>query len=125
MTTYLGRTHNTPIAAADVDVVDVAPETGEVEFTTKEFQAVCPVTGQPDVYDLTIRFVPDGRSLESKSLKLYLWSFRDRGMYAEDIAATVARDLAAVLDRAVQVRAVQRPRGGLTLTASALINPPA
>ncbi|MFH8805199.1 preQ(1) synthase [Streptomyces sp. NPDC017936] len=125
MTRYLGRSHTAPIDAADVDVVDVHPETGDVEFATEEFQAVCPVTGQPDVYALTIRFVPDGRSLESKSLKLYLWSFRDRGLYAEDIAATIARDLSGVLGRAVQVRAVQRPRGGLTLTASALVGPPA
>lgn len=119
MTSYLGKTHTKPITADGLDIVDIDPGVSGVKFATSEFQALCPVTGQPDIYDLTIQFTPGGRSVESKSLKLYLWSFRDQGIYAENIAAVIARDLSGVLGRIVVVRAIQQVRGGLTLTASA------
>ena len=88
-------------------------------YTTKALNALCPVTGQPDQYELTITYTPDGRTIESKSLKLYLWSFRDQGVYAENLAARIARDLGKALGRTVSVELIQQVRGGLVLKASA------
>jgi NADPH-dependent 7-cyano-7-deazaguanine reductase QueF len=77
----------------------------DVVFVTEELAAVCPVTHQPDTYGATISYTGHF-TLESKALKHYLWSFRDRPISAEGLAATIAADLSTVLGR-----------GGLTLTA--------
>ena len=53
-----------------------------VRFTTDELTSVCPITGQPDLYDLLVEYEPAGRCIESKSLKHYLWRFRDRPAFA-------------------------------------------
>lgn len=121
MTKVLGEQISRPIAADELDVVDdVDLCVQEVVYTTKELNALCPVTGQPDQYELTITYTPEGRTIESKSLKLYLWSFRDQGVYAENLAATIARDLGkALLGRAVSVELTQQVRGGLVLKATA------
>lgn len=120
MTKVLGEKVSHPIGATDLDVVDTIDAcVAEVVYTTKELNALCPVTGQPDQYELKIAYTPDGRTLESKSLKLYLWSFRDRGIYAENLAATIARDLGTALSRSVFVDVTQQVRGGLVLQASA------
>lgn len=120
MTKVLGEQISRPIAADELDVVDgVDLCVQEVVYTTKELNALCPVTGQPDQYELTITYTPDGRTIESKSLKLYLWSFRDQGVYAENLAARIARDLGKALGRTVSVELTQQVRGGLVLKASA------
>lgn len=120
MTKVLGEQVSHPITAADLDVVDTIDRcVREVVYTTKELNALCPVTGQPDQYELTISYMPNGKTIESKSLKLYLWSFRDQGIYAENLAATIARDLGKALDRAVMAELTQQVRGGLTLKATA------
>lgn len=120
MTKVLGEQISRPIAADELDVVDgVDLCVQEVVYTTKELNALCPVTGQPDQYELTITYTPDGRTIESKSLKLYLWSFRDQGVYAENLAARIARDLGKALGRTVSVELIQQVRGGLVLKASA------
>lgn len=62
-----------------------SPHPFEVVFTTEEFTCLCPLTGQPDFAHLTLRYQPNKRCLESKSLKLYLWSFRDRGAFHEAV----------------------------------------
>lgn len=87
-----------------------------VRFRTDELTSVCPVTQQPDLSSLTIEYVPAERCIESKSLKLYLWSFRDRAVFAESLAVEIATE---VMDTAqperVTVTLTQRPRGGIEL----------
>ena len=56
-----------------------------VRFAAPEFTSLCPVTGQPDFATITIRYIPDALCVELKSLKLYLWSFRDEGHFHEDV----------------------------------------
>ena len=65
----------------------------EIVFTTEEFTCLCPLTGQPDFAHLTIRYQPDQLCVESKSLKLYLWSFRDRGAFHEAVTNQILDDL--------------------------------
>lgn len=120
MTKVLGEQVSRPIGADELDVVDdIDLCVQEVVYTTKELNALCPVTGQPDQYELSITYTPEGRTIESKSLKLYLWSFRERGVYAENLAATIARDLGTALDRPVSAELTQQVRGGLVLRTTA------
>lgn len=93
-----------------------------VKFTSNELTSHCPVTGQPDFYHLEIEYQPDRLCVESKSLKLYLWSFRDERMFAETLAGIIAQDMVAALDPiACKVTLMQSVRGGLELTAVAEI----
>jgi 7-cyano-7-deazaguanine reductase len=64
-----------------------------VEFSTNELRALCPIAGQPDFYEPTLSYHPGVFLIESKSLKFYLWGFRGRGIFAEDLAATLLEDL--------------------------------
>ena len=89
----------------------------EVRFTTSEVTSLCPITGQPDFYRVNITYIPDRRCLESKSLKLYLLSFRQTGMFAETMANRILDDLVEVCSpRWMQVESVMNPRGGIGLT---------
>lgn len=69
----------------------------EIVFTTEEFTCLCPMTGQPDFAHLTIRYQPDQLCVESKSLKLYLWSFRDTGAFHEAVTNQILDDLVKAL----------------------------
>jgi 7-cyano-7-deazaguanine reductase len=96
------------------------PGVSHVEMRSDELTAVCPVTGQPDLYTVAIEFRPQAHCLESKSLKLYLNGFRDQGVFCEALAVTVRDDVAAALGLGhddVHVTLVQKPRGGITITA--------
>jgi 7-cyano-7-deazaguanine reductase len=98
------------------------PGVDAVEMTSAELTAMCPVTGQADFYEVRIAYTPQGLCLESKSLKIYLSRFRDEGVFAEALAVRIRDDVAAALelDRgAVTVTLTQRPRGGITITATA------
>jgi 7-cyano-7-deazaguanine reductase len=87
-----------------------------VELTTDELTAICPVTGQPDFYDLKLSYRPKERLLESKAMKLYLWGFRNEGAFAEDLAATLLADLVAACEPVeMTVDLTQRVRGGLQI----------
>jgi 7-cyano-7-deazaguanine reductase len=91
-----------------------------VELKTQEFTCVCPMTGQPDFANLTIRYIPDQRIVESKSLKLYLWSFRDEGVFHEHLTNVILDDLVAALDpRWCEVVADFWVRGGIGITVRA------
>lgn len=93
--------------------------TTEVTFSTSECTSMCPITGQPDFQKVTITYTPDGRCLESKSLKLYLQTFRNEGMFCEALAATIARDVARAIQPAwIRVTVEQNPRGGIALKAA-------
>jgi 7-cyano-7-deazaguanine reductase len=91
-----------------------------VRFSSDELSSVCPVTGQPDLSHVVIEYVPDRRCVESKSLKLFLWSFRDRPIFAEALAVAIADEVMdSALPTRVTVTLVQRPRGGITVEAVA------
>jgi 7-cyano-7-deazaguanine reductase len=114
----LGRETRGPIEAEQLDTMpwNHADTDAVVEFSTDELTAICPVTGQPDFYELKLSYRPGSRLLESKAMKLYLWSFRDRGMFAEDMAATLLKDLVATCDPAqMTVDLTQKVRGGLKI----------
>ena len=87
----------------------------EVVFDCPEFTCLCPLTGQPDFAHFEIRYVPDLLCVELKSLKLYLWSYRDEGAFHEDVTNRVLNDLVDVLNpRYMEVDAKWFVRGGIT-----------
>jgi 7-cyano-7-deazaguanine reductase len=98
------------------------PGVARVEMRSDELTAVCPITGQPDMYTATIAFEPDALCLESKSLKLYLARFRNEGAFCEALAVQIRDDVAGTLElphERVHVTLEQKARGGITITASA------
>ena len=87
-----------------------------VRFAAPEFTSLCPVTGQPDFAHLVIDYVPDQRLVESKSLKLYLGSFRNHGGFHEDCTVGIARRLeAALAPRWLRIGGYWYPRGGMPI----------
>ena len=91
-----------------------------MELVSDELTAVCPITGQPDLYRLTIGYRPDGLCLESKSVKLYLNSFRSEGTFCEALAVRIRDDVASALEIApgrVRIVLEQKARGGITITS--------
>lgn len=92
----------------------------EVRIYCPEFTCLCPLTQQPDFAVLHITYVPDQLCVELKSLKLYLWSFREEGAYHEDVTNRVLNDLvAAVKPRRMEVEAEFNVRGGIQTTVVA------
>jgi len=86
----------------------------EVRCETPELTCVCPVTGQPDFATVTIAYVPDERIVELKSLKLYLWSYRDEGAFHEDVTNRILDDLVTCLGpRRMTVTTDWLVRGGI------------
>ncbi|HZU72708.1 MAG TPA: preQ(1) synthase [Acidimicrobiales bacterium] len=97
----------------------------EVRCETPEFTCVCPMTGQPDFATVTISYVPDASIVELKSLKLYLWSFRDEGTFHEAVTNTILDDLVdAIAPRRMTVRTDWLVRGGIHTVVEAS-HPPA
>jgi 7-cyano-7-deazaguanine reductase len=97
------------------------PGVERVEMRSDELVAVCPITGQPDLYQATIDYRPGDRCIESKSLKLYLMQYRNEGVFCEALAVKIRDDVAEALGLGpedVTVTLVQKPRGGITITAS-------
>jgi 7-cyano-7-deazaguanine reductase len=98
------------------------PGVARVEMTSDELVAMCPITSQPDMYVVTIDYEPQTLCLESKSLKLYLASFRNEGAFCEALAVQIRDDVAQALELPsgkVRVTLRQKARGGITITASA------
>jgi 7-cyano-7-deazaguanine reductase len=86
----------------------------EISFEAPEFTCVCPMTGQPDFATIRIRYTPDQKCVELKSLKLYLWSYRDEGTFHEAVTNRIANDLIAALDpRYLYVEGDFYIRGGI------------
>ena len=86
-----------------------------IEIRCPEFTSVCPKTGQPDFGVLTFRYVPDGKCVELKSLKLYLQQYRNEGIFYEDVTNRILDDFVArVQPRQLQLVAQYSPRGGIT-----------
>ena len=91
-----------------------------VTLSTDEFTCVCPATGQPDFATITVEYVPGPRILESKSFKLYLWSYRNEGVFHEHVTNTILEDLLAALQpRWCRVRGAFSVRGGIRITVEA------
>jgi 7-cyano-7-deazaguanine reductase len=87
----------------------------EILFDCPEFTCLCPKTGQPDFATIKIRYVPDTRCVELKSLKLYLWSFRDEGHFHEAVTNQILDDLVVLLEpRFMEIRGAFWVRGGIT-----------
>jgi 7-cyano-7-deazaguanine reductase len=91
-----------------------------VVLESDEVSSLCPVTGQPDWETVVIEFAPDKFCIESKSLKLYLWSYRNEGTFCEALAGRIARDIFdACKPHWCKVTVIQKPRGGIKITATA------
>ena len=91
-----------------------------VTVRTSEFTCLCPITEQPDFATITIRYIPAASILESKSLKLYLWSFRNEGIFHEHVSNTILDDIVdAVQPRWCKVAARFSKRGGIAITVQA------
>ena len=87
-----------------------------VMFDCPEFTTLCPKTGQPDFGHIYISYIPRQRMVESKSLKLYLFSFRNHGDFHEDCVNIIMKDLTALMDpRYIEVRGEFMPRGGISI----------
>ena len=92
----------------------------QVILETEEFTSLCPITGQPDFGSITVSYVPDRLVVESKSLKLYLWSYRNQGVFHEAVVNRILDDLVkAVKPRQMQVTGNFRVRGGIAITVVA------
>lgn len=98
-----------------------APERDyEIAFECPEFTCICPLTGQPDFATLRIRYVPDERCVELKSLKMYLWSFRNEGQFHEAVTNRILDDIVAATDpRRLSVEGEFMVRGGIGTTVTA------
>ncbi|HIT85101.1 MAG TPA: NADPH-dependent 7-cyano-7-deazaguanine reductase QueF [Candidatus Ornithomonoglobus intestinigallinarum] len=87
-----------------------------VTFNCPEFTSLCPITGQPDFAKIIINYIPDKRMVESKSLKLYLFSFRNSGDFHEDCINIIMKDLVKLMDpKYLEVRGIFTPRGGIAI----------
>ena len=106
-----------PGAAVLESVANPHPgETYLVRFTAPEFTSLCPVTGQPDFAHLVIDYAPRNRLVESKSLKLFLGSFRNHGAFHEDCTVMIAKRLVAAIDPVwLRIGGYWYPRGGMPI----------
>ena len=87
-----------------------------VRFNCPEFTALCPITGQPDFAEIRISYIPDVKMVESKSLKLYLHSYRNHGSFHEDCVNRIMKDLIKLMDpKYIEVTGFFVPRGGISI----------
>ena len=87
-----------------------------VHFDCPEFTSLCPITGQPDFATIQIRYLPGEKMVESKSLKLYLFSFRNHGAFHEDCVNIIMKDLIALMKpKYIEVEGIFTPRGGIAI----------
>ncbi len=117
---HLGQASKIP-EAPDAKTLDRAPNPhADADYVTRfvapEFTSICPMTGQPDFAHLVIDYVPDKWIVESKSLKLYLASFRNHGAFHEDCTVRIGKDLAGLLKpRWLRIGGYWMPRGGIPI----------
>lgn len=97
-----------------------APGAQRVTLTATEFTSICPRSGQPDFGSVIVDYEPGERCLESKALKVYLWSYRDEPAFCEALAARIADDVVwAIAPRSLRVEVQQNIRGGIGIVAVA------
>jgi 7-cyano-7-deazaguanine reductase len=100
-----------------IEAFETEDATLQVVLHCREFACRCPITGQPDWAEITISYRPNARIVESKSVKLYLETFRDEGIFHEHLATTIRDDFVAALDpRSLDVTVKQR--GGIAIDAT-------
>lgn len=99
---------------------DAWSKLSKLMFISDEVTAICPVTGQPDLYTVVIKIIPNDYSLESKSLKLYLGMFRNVGIFAEALAAEINLGIQVCKPKGSSVTVIQKSRGGITLHAQSV-----
>lgn len=118
--TLLGKHADIP-RTYDPDVLETFENTHPdrdylVTFHCPEFTTLCPITGQPDFATIVVSYIPDKRMVESKSLKLYLFGFRNHGAFHEDVTNIIMDDLIALMEpRYIEVRGLFVPRGGIDI----------
>ncbi|MBL8631191.1 MAG: NADPH-dependent 7-cyano-7-deazaguanine reductase QueF [Rhodospirillaceae bacterium] len=118
--TNLGGASDIP-ASPDVAVLETVPNPHQdtdylIRFTAPEFTSICPVTGQPDFAHLVIDYAPDETIVESKSLKLFLTSFRNHGAFHEDCTITIAKRLVEAMEpKWLRIGGYWYPRGGIPI----------
>ena len=123
--TLLGRKVSQPVRKLETFPNQHPGRRYTVTLVCPEFTCVCPVTGQPDFATITIRYIPDQRVLESKSLKLYLWSYRQEGTFHEHVTNQILDDLVAALDPlSCHVTGAFSVRGGISITVEAKYEKP-
>src|SRR5574337_1199651 len=115
---YLGKDMTKP--SKELDTFPKPDGVTLIRFESKELSSLCPITGQPDFNTLIIEYEPDELCVESKSLKLYLWTFREERVFGEGLASQIAKDIYdATSSKWCKVTIIQSVRGGLQLTAIA------
>lgn len=116
----LGQPVREPIA--HLECFPAPADCTHVRLTSDEVTSLCPVTSQPDFSSIEIAYEPDALCIESKSLKLYLWSFRSRAVFAEQLAHEIPTEVArAATPVSAKVMVRQRQRGGVTIEATATV----
>lgn len=102
------------------DLIEVSKELTHVSLHSSELSSFCPVTEQPDFYDVLIEIEPNKHTIETKTMKLYLQKFRNQPMFAEALACIIANDIFdSAQPQAVKVSLTQQVRGGIQLKAVA------
>ena len=125
------------LGSATKYLMDYAPEVLEtfvnkhpendywVQFNCPEFTSLCPITGQPDFAEIKIMYLPGERMVESKSLKLYLFSFRNHGDFHEDCVNIIMKDLVRLMNpKYIEVTGIFTPRGGISIYPYAIYGRP-
>ena len=115
----LGKKVTTP--STKLETFEKPKHIAMVELETDEVTSLCPVTGQPDWDKVIVRYIPNKLCIESKSFKLYTWSFREKGTFCETLAETILEDVwKAAEPHWCEVLIRQKPRGGVSIEASAI-----
>ena len=123
--TLLGREVSQPVRKLETFPNQHPGRRYTVTLVCPEFTCVCPVTGQPDFATITVRYIPNQRILESKSFKLYLWSYRQEGTFHEHVTNQILDDLVAALDPLeCHVTGAFNVRGGISITVEAKYEKP-
>ncbi len=118
--TLLGQVKNKPSKKLEVFPNRNVGRNYVIELTTDEFSCLCPATGQPDFATITISYIPNKLIVESKSLKFYLWSFRDEGCFHEHLVNIILDDLVKALAPVwCEVYGQFNARGGISINATA------
>jgi 7-cyano-7-deazaguanine reductase len=118
--TLLGRETTSPVRKLETFPNQHPGRRYTVTLVCPEFTCVCPITGQPDFATITIRYIPDQRIVESKSLKLYLWSYRQEGAFHEHVTNQILDDLVMALEPLYcHVTGAFNVRGGISITVGA------
>lgn len=100
-----------------------APSVDQVTMEFDQLEALCPETGGPDIYTVSITYQPDKKCIESKSLKFYFEGFRNRGMFAEALTEQIANEIDEAIDpKKLAVTLIQKARGSVTITCTKVID---